>query len=86
MANGMHPDKTGYQSSTKNRINKQEFPTVKSIRDGNHKISGGLSMDKEVRKQEGISTNRTMSRDSKIANFNSTNMNPKICSPLSEIN
>jgi hypothetical protein len=40
-------------ASSKYKAFKQEFPTVKSIRNGGggiHKISGGLSMDKEVRK------------------------------------
>ena len=50
-------------------------------------------MDKEVRKQEGVSTNRTMSRDSKIDNFNSSKLNNTVkeskqnfYSPMTEIN
>ena len=52
-------------------------------------------MDKEVRKQEGVSTNRTVSRDSKIdIQFNQSNIQPRtnlnkhenMYSPMTEIN
>jgi hypothetical protein len=86
-------------ASSKFKAFKQEFPTVKSIRNGggvsnHHKISGGLSMDKEVRKQEGVSTNRTVSRDSKIdIHFHSSTVprthlykHENMYSPMTEIN
>lgn len=91
-AAAVHPDKTGMVASSKNRNAKQEFPTVKSTRNG-HKMSGGLSLDKEVKNYygRGVGTNRTISRDNnKIEHFNSSRLNNKkcevVCSPMAEIN